>query len=143
MNKNYRFIDPPLEVLVGDAVEMVLECTGELSPLGMPHTDPSEILTGNCFHRTPHCFLTADWVGIYPASIPTVPGVSHGRWKYISTFTETNAIAQEQITSDKLKHEKHRKVLTFDPSFLPNHAGEADRLGLFARPTPLLSVRFL
>lgn len=99
MRKNYRFIDPPLEVVVGDAVDLVLECTGELSP--------------------------RDWVGIYPKSIPTVPGVSNGRWRYISTFTETNAIAHEQESLMQVDREKdtHRKVLTFDPTFLPNHAG--------------------
>ena len=37
MKKSYRFIDPPLEVIVGDATEMVLECTGELSPHGDTH----------------------------------------------------------------------------------------------------------
>ena len=95
MERNYRFIDPPLEVIVGDAVEMVLECSGDRSP--------------------------GDWVGIYPQSIPTVPGVSHGRWKYISTFSET----QRDAMSPKGKkfREKHRKIIRFDPSFVPNHAG--------------------
>ena len=32
--KSYRFIDPPLEVVVGDATEMVLECAGAISPRG-------------------------------------------------------------------------------------------------------------
>ena len=66
-----------------------------------------------------------DWVGIYPSSVPTVPGVSHGRWKYISTFSETNDIAQEQVAMapKERSSDKHNRVLKFDPSFLPNHAG--------------------
>ena len=48
----YKFGDVPREVLVGDELVLEIECVGEVSPL--------------------------DWIGIYPANVPTMPGLSHG-----------------------------------------------------------------
>lgn len=36
-----------------------------------------------------------DWVGIYPRAVPSLPGLSHGRWRYISR----DAVAVETAAS--------------------------------------------
>ncbi len=52
LQASYEFRDAPREVLVGDELVLEIECIGEVSPL--------------------------DWIGIYPANVPTMPGLSHG-----------------------------------------------------------------
>jgi hypothetical protein len=50
-----------------------------------------------------------DWIGIYPVALPTLPGLSHGRWRYISACE----MAKDGTIS-----------VNFNPqSSLPNHEG--------------------
>lgn len=66
---------PSLEVapecLVGDVLEVRLV----LPPDGLTTTQPHPM----------------DWIGVYPASIPTLPGISHGRWVYLETAEAVSA----------------------------------------------------
>ena len=56
--------DMPMELLVGDALDFTIT-------VGHPVEFSKD--------------LKQDWVGIYPKNIPTLPGLSHRRWKYLST----------------------------------------------------------
>jgi hypothetical protein len=59
----YRIDDMPAELLVGEPLEFTVA-------LLHPAKSAKD--------------LKQDWVGIYPTSVPTLPGLSHYRWKYLS-----------------------------------------------------------
>ena len=58
---SYRIVRCPSEVLVGDALRVEVERLGK-DPVG-----------------------AFDWIGLYPVVVPSMPGLSHGRWRYLST----------------------------------------------------------
>jgi hypothetical protein len=93
---SFELVDVPTEIILGESMEITLAIMGEMSPY--------------------------DWVGIYPVNIPSLPGLSHGRWKYISTFmdhkTENGLTGSKDATVPKVVK------VRFEQGALPNHSGE-------------------
>jgi hypothetical protein len=83
---SYRIVSCPAEVLVGDPVSIVVERRGGVSGSGL------------------------DWIGLYPVSVPSLPGLSHGRWRYLSSGE---------------RDERGRTTVLFhgQSSALPSHSG--------------------
>jgi len=67
---------------------VVLSCNQEIC-VGEPLDISLHLPVG--YFQHPH-----DWVGVYPKAIPTVPGVSHGRWFYIGNFEGRRSAASSQ-----------------------------------------------
>ena len=98
----YCFVDPPGETVLGDSLEIDIECVdGIISPL--------------------------DWIGIYPSNVPSLPGLSHNRWKYLSPFIHnTNKGAIEDRVATEQDPIRFRVV--FDAASLPNHSGTQNHI---------------
>ena len=77
---------------------------------------PSEIKVGEfCTVQitAPLVRRSDDWIGIYPRSIPSVPGVSCGRWVQIPAPAPDAVPGSAETLS-----------IAFPPSKLPNHPGD-------------------
>jgi hypothetical protein len=62
-----------------------------------------------------------DWVGLYPASVPTVAGVSQGRWLYISAACSGGSSSRPGSPLPPPPRGPVR--LDWPAHMLPNHAG--------------------
>lgn len=87
----YEFGDDfPHEILVGDHLDFSIVVLQEQADASM------------------------DWLGIYPASVPTLPGTSQGRFRYFNN----------PIDADLPLPGTHRVIkIRLEPWELPNHAG--------------------
>lgn len=87
----YHLTQIPAEVKVGEFLEVVLDA--------------------------PSSRRTDDWVGIYPRSIPSVPGVSCGRWMHVPPPPPCTSESGPAPGSQRV-------TLQFPPEKLPNHPGQ-------------------
>lgn len=71
--------------------------------MGDPMTVIIELRKGESIHPL-------DWIGLYPTSIPSLPGLSHKRWRYVASG--------EMLDSNRFKF-----VFQKNSPVLPNHAG--------------------
>ena len=95
--RQYYFLGAPSEVLVGEPLELEIECDSAMCSL--------------------------DWVGIYSCVIPTLPGISR-RWRYLSA--ESNYIPSTKDTNSKKQPKPAKQNMSkirFEPHELPNHSG--------------------
>ena len=88
----YEIQSLPAELVVGEPLDVQILVTGTMDP--------------------------TDWIGIYPASVPTLPGLSHSKWRYISS----NCVIESQNDDDK----QTTISIRFKPHELPQHHGWFD-----------------
>lgn len=106
-------------------------------------TCPPECLQGETVPLELHVPLKGrhrlDWIGVFPAGVPTMPGFSHGRWIYLGAHYARSEAGGE--------NEQIR--LTIPTGKLPQHDGSFEvrfhRRNGYGRPeafAPLKILRF-
>lgn len=91
----YEICDLPAEMVVGETLDVHILVSGTMSPL--------------------------DWIGIYHVATPSLPGLSHSKWRYI----ESNCIV-EWVNKEDDKPPESMILVRFYPHELPLHHGWFD-----------------
>jgi hypothetical protein len=100
----YRILKAPHEVLVGCPLDIEVEMSSDdKNPLSV-----------------------TDWIGIYPSTIPTLPGLSHGRWRYINGNIDQIENSHSSQNNKIFISKPEVVTIRFEPHELPIHSGHFD-----------------